>query len=186
MKRIPLIGGLVLCSKDDITSAVKEVASITLFATMPLWLPLIGNFLFTYHFGVKEAVESGELFIYTAAISGPLAFTITKQYGRKELNDKKLTFVFPSGGSFVVIIIILCMLSSLSLAILRFQNIVSISSNGIINHGGIYMLSVSFFLTSTFILFFVTAYRNMLDSTVLDLQPDQENEFYSRWKGRTQ
>src|SRR5437879_5520328 len=83
---IPFSRDFAKCSFSDFREAWAELCITTIFTTMPLWImPLVGPIIFktdTSFFGhVEKSIDEGELFIYSAALLGPLIFIITRKYG---------------------------------------------------------------------------------------------------------
>ena len=186
---VPLIGRLPDCSAADLWQAALEVIASTFFATMPLWfLPLLGRYLFKENPSLHDAAKSGELFIYAAALSGPLVYIITKKYGsltpvgRADGSHFPVTISFPYGGLFVIIAAILCIISGFAFTILRNPAFATVEDVGRLNTDGIATLSWAAFWVSTGILFCVSAYRNLLEN-VARAQPTQEEEFVADWLG---
>jgi hypothetical protein len=61
---------------------------------MPLWImPLLGPILFqtdlSFFGHVEKSIDEGELFIYSAALLGPLIFIITRRYGELSKSTDK-------------------------------------------------------------------------------------------------
>lgn len=188
---IPLLGSLPDCSRENLRDAFYEVSAATIFATMPLWfLPIIGKYLFTNPISIDEGIKTGELFIYSAALSGPLVYVIMKRYGDFTTDINKwsrknlpLTIQFPYGGWFVGISLIMCILSGFAFSFLKNPIFTRPEDITRINFAGIIELSWISFFVSTLVLFCVTAYKNMLENIARESQPRQEDEFYNRWMG---
>ena len=165
-----------------------EFLTTTFFATMPLWfLPTIGRLMFNQEVPFEEAVKSGELFVYSAALAGPLIYTITKRYGnfstnfgRSEGRMFSLSISFPYGIISLAIAGIACVLSGFAFTFLKNPAFTNPHDLSRLNFRGIVILSWVIFLALNLVLFCVTAYRNMLDD-VSRSNVGQEDEFLQRW-----
>jgi hypothetical protein len=145
--------------------------------------------LFTTTASINDAVKTGELFIYAAALSGPLVYVITKRYGTfsmdygvRKLHKYPLSISFPYGGLFVGIALIMCIISGFTFTVLKNPSFSTPEDLKRINFDGIIALSWLSFVVSTIILFCVTAYRNMLDNMSKGSQRKQEEDFFDEWK----
>jgi len=169
----PIIGRLWEVPSDAIVEARREVISATFYAGMPFWfLPTIGSLIFLQRPKIWEGLANGELFIYSAALIGPLAYIITKRHGRfkipeeidGDLEDRGLSYLFPYGQAITYFSSFLCIMSGLIFVIQRFRSLDQLKNVQIINETGLIWLSAFVAALSTFLLFCVTAYRNMLES----------------------
>jgi hypothetical protein len=76
--RLPLVGPLIVCTKQDHKEAAREFFIIVVFATMTFWLSaLILSFLEenrirNYFELLTSTVHGGELFIFATALLGPI------------------------------------------------------------------------------------------------------------------
>src|SRR5687768_7451751 len=74
------------CSRSDFRQAWVELCITTFFSTMPLWImPVLGPIIFQTDISFVEhllsTIRGGELFVYCAALLGPLIYIITRRYG---------------------------------------------------------------------------------------------------------
>lgn len=183
---IPIIGE-PNCPYEAIKSALYEVIISTIFATVPVWfLPVFGLFFLKNPTTVSEAVRTGELFIYSTALAGPLLYTITKRYGDYSIKrGLLLTISFPHGILFVCSTAFMCLLSGFAFTLLKNPQISTGDGGSQLNHSGIVLLSWLILFISTLIFFCVTTYKNMLDGAVRDGFPKQTDEFVDAWMNRT-
>jgi hypothetical protein len=175
------------CSASDLMNALYEVSSATFFATMPLWfLPTIGRFFFAGPTSLSDALKTGELFIYSAALSGPLVYIITKRYGEFSPWKKPggpsfpLTISFPYGGLFVTFSAVMCIVSGFAFAILQNPVFETEADLARFNPSGIISLSTWCFWLSTAVLYCVTAYKNMLEQAGR-AAAGEEDKFVDAW-----
>ncbi|MCX7305979.1 MAG: hypothetical protein NTV73_16850 [Hyphomicrobiales bacterium] len=182
------------------TSLVETVIG-TLFATLPIWFfPIFISNLIKGGPSTSElvynSIRRGDLFIYSAALMGPIIYTITKNYAELSDDDeqpttegknvkssgfRKLTFAFPYGPTFVIISILICMVAAISYGI---SNISEVSKGGlIVSEEFLVKLSFWIYVFSLLCLFTVSAYREEL-STINKNLPEEERDFLKRWKHR--
>lgn len=141
---------------------------------------------------LSDGVKTGELFIYSAALAGPLVYIITKKYGSFSTDFGRsggpvlpITISFPYGGLFVGISVFMCIISGFTFTILKNPAFSTPDDLARINFDGIITLSWILFILSSIILYCVTAYKNMLEN-VSRSQPAQEREFLADWLGHKQ
>ena len=132
---VPIYGQLVNSSKDALLAATKELSTATFFSLFPIWFyPVI------LYFGVglpfwetlKSSIVRGELYLYSAALLGPLVYATTKMYGGSngedspdESDSEKPSFPrirstrFPYEASFFVTSILVCCSAAFLFGMLR-------------------------------------------------------------------
>ncbi|MGP1283365.1 MAG: hypothetical protein ACTS1X_10350 [Parasphingopyxis sp.] len=165
----PFVGKLWKVPPEALREARKEVFYSTLFSTMPFWFPVVGLLIFTGRSNFWDTISSGGLFIYAAAILGPLGYIVTKRHGRYRLpadidddDDKAaLSYRFPAMQETFYFASFICILSGVTLTIQRFAG--GGPTDSLVNETGVAVLSVVVALLATFLLFCVTAYRNMME-----------------------
>lgn len=204
-QRTPLIGRIALAKRSSLKASLIETIIGTLFSTLPIWFfPLVISNMIKGSPSTGElmynSVKRGDLFIYSAALMGPLIYTITKNYA--QLADEKssdrtsdnagpveetasvfgrITFEFPYGAAFVITAILVCMVAAISYGI---SNLSEFPNSGL-------TLSSEFLVRSSFYvyifslvcLFSVSTYREEL-STLSKNLPEDERDFFKRWKAR--
>jgi uncharacterized membrane protein YhaH (DUF805 family) len=165
----PLVGRLWEVPPDAMKEARKEVLSATFYSTMPFWFPVVGVLIFTGKPAIWDTIVEGGLFIYAAAILGPLGYIVTKRHGRFKIpseideNEERssLSYRFPAMQETFYFASIVCILSGVALTARRFID--PESPQQIINESGVAVLSIIVAIGATFLLFCVTAYRNMME-----------------------
>lgn len=186
---VPFVGRLTECSSADIREAATEVVVATAFSTMPLWLlPFLSAILFVNPVTPYEAVRTGELFLFSTALVGPLVYIISKNYGEKSQNDQSSGFLrysikFPYGQGFVFFCVATCLVSSFAFIVLRNPLFKESEISKIVNYAGVVTLSWVCFILATIIFFCATAYRNSLDN-IARVMPEQERDFIRQWETR--
>jgi hypothetical protein len=166
----PLVGRLWEVPPEALKEARKEVLSSTFYSTMPFWFPVVGMLVFTGAPGIWDLMVDGGLLIYAAAILGPLGYIVTKRHGHfkvpSEIDDNEenasLSYRFPAMQETFYFASVVCILSGVVLTARRFAP--PGSPQNLINDAGVAALSVVVALAATFLLFCVTAYRNMIEA----------------------
>ena len=132
---MPIYGQLVNSSKDSLVAATKELLIATGFSLFPIWfypaILYIGGGL-PFWETLKSFVIRGELYLYSAALLGPLVYAITKTYGESDGEDssdesdpEKRSFPrdwsiqFPYGVLFTLISIVVCCAAAVLFGMLR-------------------------------------------------------------------
>lgn len=184
---LPFFGRLPDCSPKDIKHAAIEVFVATAFSTMPVWfLPLLSPVFFNNPITSSQAIRSGELFLFSAGLVGPLMYIITKQYGESKSANSKSSFLnyviyFPYGQWFVFISLAICFISSIAFFVLRNPLFNETQLSLLINYDGVIKFSWFTFIISTIVFFCATAYRNSIEN-VNRIAPNQEREFSRDWE----
>lgn len=187
LRLLPFVGRLPECSSKDIFQAGLEVGIATVFSTMPLWFLKVVGPMFLKRTPESDAMQTGELFLFSAALVGPLIYIITKNYGEKDENEShsliKYRISFPYGSLFVFFSIFLCFISSISFTILRNPLFEKDQLNSIINYDGVIVGSWWTFGLSVLIFFCATAYRNSIEHIGESLR-GSERDFALEWEKR--
>jgi hypothetical protein len=186
---IALFGEFHKCSSRDFKEATIELAVTTVFSTMPLWvMPLVGPLFFRSHHNffdhMLSTVRGGELFVYCAALVGPLIYIITRRYG--ELRDSgkfSLTIAFPHGMMFVLISSAICIFAGFAFGLMKNPIFEGKESGVEFNLSGIFWVSIIVYLISLYCVFSASAYRNALTDFVKD-NPSDEDELSQALKDR--
>ena len=187
MRYIPFVGRLVECNLKDLWQAFVEVVIATVFSTMPLWfLRLLGP-MFLKAPTNSDAIRTGELFLFSAALVGPLVYIITKNYGEREESEKssflRYRISFPYGSGFVFFCVFICIISSFAFSVLRNPLFKEDQLRTIINYEGVIDLSWWVFWISVAVFFCATAYRNSIEHIGESLRSD-ERDFARQWEQR--
>ncbi|MFO1097396.1 MAG: hypothetical protein U1E81_03740 [Xanthobacteraceae bacterium] len=178
------------CSRADFKEAAMELLITTFFSTMPLWIaPLIGPMMFNTEFSYLDhlfsTIKGGELYVYCAALIGPLVYIITRKYGEISRVNSRFTIVvaFPHGASFIIFSALICIFSGFSFSLLRNPALsLSIPSTNF-NLTGIFWSSIILYLFSLFCFFSASAYRNAMAGFVRDSRTE-EDQFAVAWENR--
>jgi len=128
---IPIYGKLLSAKKGSLKQGLTEVFLVVLFSLFPIWFyPVI--LATAYQKPILETIfyflSSGELFLYSAALVGPLVYSIMKKYGESEESDfdredkgskglgisfpKIPSIQFPDGIWFVLFSILICLFAA--------------------------------------------------------------------------
>lgn len=188
LRMLPFLGRLQDCSLEDLKEALVEVIVATIFSTMPLWfLPVLSGVFFRQPITGAEAVRTGELFLFSTALVGPLGYIISKNYGEKEPNGSpshgliRYSIKFPYGAGFIFACVAICLVSSFAFLVLRNPFFQSSEISKLINYDGVIGLSWFTFISATLIFFCACAYRNGFDS-IARAMTEQERTFADEWK----
>lgn len=196
--RLPLVSRLREVPADALREAWSEIWTTTIFAAMPFWFPLAGWLFLQNPPDVLEGVKSGEVLIYAATLVGPLAYIITKRYGRyvapRERSDSAevpLSFPFPAGRLAVTTAMVICIISGIVITLQKLQESDELKGITIINEAGLAISSIFIFLIATLLLYCVSAYRNFMEALsehhsqkISRAQQDGENEMAQAWQAR--
>lgn len=138
---------------------------------------------------MTSSIERADLFIYSAALIGPLIYSITKDYAeikddeevKKNNRFRGITFKFPYGSLFFVFSIVVCMIAAFCYGISLLSTFPA--SNITISGGFLVKSSIIVYIFSLACLFAVSVYRNELEDLNKDLSSD-EREFMKKWAQR--
>ncbi|MER8829657.1 hypothetical protein NKH73_22795 [Mesorhizobium sp. M0938] len=192
LRRVPLFGQVFEAKPSSIVSSFYETLVGTIFSTLPIWFfPIFFSNSISGGPGTFElfvnSIRRGDLFIYSAALVGPLIYTITKNYAEVSGDEEKkvpfrtLTFEFPYGPSFVIIAVFICMMAAICYGI---SNLASFPGAKIIlMESFLIKASVLVYIFSLLCLFAVSAYRNEFSTLNRNLSED-ERTFFKDWKNR--
>jgi hypothetical protein len=153
---------------------------------MPLWvLPLFSYWIFATNKPIIAQTialaSEGELFVYSAASLGPLVYMTVRRYGEWNANDRfPLTISFPSGNSFLVFSLLVCIVSGLAFGVVRIPELRS--SDLPLNQSGTITLGIAMFVSSLICLFCASSYRNSIDDFVRSTTVNDDEEFSSKWR----
>jgi hypothetical protein len=169
------------CSVHNFRDALTELAVTTLFTTMPLWImPAVGPLIFktdaSFLQHLISTISSGELFVYCAALVGPLVYIITKRYGEiiSEGQRFSLTIAFPRGISFVLVSAVICIFAGFAFGTMKNPALVPVSGV-VLNSNGIFWTSIFIYLLSLYCVFSASVYRNALSDFLQDSSSGEES-----------
>jgi hypothetical protein len=188
---IPFSRDFRKCSARDFREATQELLITTFFSTMPLWImPLLGPIIFktdlSFAHELVSTITGGELFVYCAALVGPLIYIITRRYG--EMSDDKDTFgftiAFPHGVSFVLFSAMICLFAGFAFSLMK--NPIFLPENSVVhfNTNGIFWTSIAVYVISLYCIFSASAYRNAMADFVKD-NSREEDKFSSDFANRS-
>lgn len=186
-KYIPFVGRLPDCSGKDLWEAFLEVGIATAFSTMPIWLmQLIGPMFFRIDIPEKS-IQTGELYLFSAALVGPLIYIITKNYGERDEGSRNKFLMykisFPYGSGFVFYSVAICVLSSIAFTVLRNPVFGEAELSKIINYPGVVYFSWWTFWISIIVFFCATAYKNSIEN-IGDALRGNERQFANEWNSQ--
>lgn len=197
---LPLVKQLREVPAEALKEAASEVLTTTIFAAMPFWFPIVAWFFLNDPPDFFDSVRNGELLIYAATLVGPVAFIITKRYGKfvaespdGDDTDWPLTYPFPMGRQSAIIAMIICTISGIVITLQKLQESDSLKSIQLINKNGLALASVAIFILATMLLYCVSAYRNFMDLSALAhatrisrAQSEAEDDLADQWHARRQ
>jgi hypothetical protein len=188
---IPFSRDFSKCSFSDFREAWAELCITTIFTTMPLWImPLLGPILFqtdVSFFGhVEKTIDEGELFIYSAALLGPLIFIITRRYGEFSKSSDKFSIViaFPHGLAFILFSAVICVFAGFAFSLMKNPVLTAHESTIKFNLTGVFWASVCAYLFSLYCFFAASAYRNAMTGFVKSTR-SEEDKFADEWGRRS-
>lgn len=196
LTQIPIYGQLLNSSKGSLTAALNDLFITTLFSLLPLWFyPIIAKFGFGTPFWstVKSFVNGGELFIYSAALVGPLIYAITKKYSEDMEEDEQdstsavgvfpkiRSIQFPYGVWFVLISILVCCFAAIFFGIMRANSSASLPVQP--DEDALFVVSGFLYLFTLSCFFCVSVYRLNLENTPKAFGQDTRN-LMDQWENR--
>jgi hypothetical protein len=188
---VPFSRDFAKCSFPDFREAWAELCITTIFTTMPLWImPLIGPIIFqtdiSFFGHLEKTIAEGELFIYSAALLGPLIFIITRKYGEvsKSSRNFSLVIAFPHGLAFVLFSAVICVFAGFAFSLMKNPVLNAHESTIKFNLTGIFWASVCAYLFSLYCFFAASTYRNAMTGFVKSARSD-EDTFASEWERRS-
>ncbi|MGX4806947.1 hypothetical protein [Bradyrhizobium guangdongense] len=178
------------CSARDFKEAFQELAITTFFSTMPLWImPLLGPIIFrtdvSFSHEFVGTITGGELFVYCAALVGPLIYIITRRYGEfgKDKDRFEFTIAFPHGVSFVLVSALICLFAGFAFSLMKNPIFLPKDSPVHFNTNGIFWTSIFVYLFSLYCIFSASAYRNAMAEFVRET-PREEDTFSTQFENR--
>lgn len=194
---IPLVGRLREVPTEALREARSEIVTTTIFASMPFWFPFVAWIVMEEPPALLAGFRNGELLIYAATLVGPLAYIITRRYGRYQTPEEDgyptqpLSYAFPYGRLAVTIAMVICIISGFIITLQKVEGINSLRGIKLIDGTGLAILSITIFVISTLLLYCVAAYRNLMDSLSDDhsdkisrAQQEGENDLEGQWRER--
>ncbi len=193
--RVPVYGQLINSSKDSFWAAIKELAIATIFSLSPIWFCTVVLYIISdlpFCEILKSFIIQGELYLYSAALLGPLVYATTKTYGGRDDEDnldesapEKQNFPriwsirFPYETSFSVISILVCCAATLLFGILRASTYGLLALE--LDAGTTLGVSAILYGFTLSCMFCVLVYRLNLES-VPERFGDDERRLLSQWR----
>lgn len=176
-EKVPVYGMLFKSSPKALREALTDLVTATLFSLLPLWFyPIISKIAYNTAFWqtVKSFVGGGEFFLYSAALVGPLIFSITRKYGEWQTGDdvdvaggnpfpRRYTIQFPYGIWFVLISVMVLGFAAYFFGILREAS--HAPSNRQPDSEALLLVSCIMYLFTLSCFYCVSVYRLELDDT---------------------
>ena len=193
LTQIPIYGLLLNSSSGSLRAALNDLFITTLFSLLPLWFyPIIARLGFGTPFWstVKSFVNGGELFIYSAALVGPLIYSITKKYGDNAEDNaetgvgvfpKIWSIQFPYGTLFVLISILVCCFAAIFFGIMRVNSSANLPIQP--DEDMLFVVSGVFYIFTLSCFFCVSVYRLNLENTPRAFGRDTRN-LMDQWEQR--
>ena len=187
LRAFPLFGELLDTPLKHQTSAIREMAWTTVLATLPIWFfPIAATALFrgapTIQEGIWNSITQGDLYLYSAAIVGPLMFALTTTYGEWDGPNTtasrigKWAILFPYGTWFISISFVIGAICTFFFGFIRYDATGQISA--ILNNDTLVQISIWVYLVANIAMLLVIAYRNKLQNIVPDTRLE-EHDFVS-------
>lgn len=131
--RLPICGQVFLARPDSLKAAFAELSVATVFSLLPIWFYPLLLFFADQPFWetARSCVERGELYLYSAALLGPLIYSVSKRYavngndvaGESESErrgfQRIVSFRFPYESLFSVVAILVCCVAGGVFALIR-------------------------------------------------------------------
>jgi|SRR5581483_4575938 hypothetical protein len=187
---IPFAREFYKCSSEDFREAGIELVVMTFFSTMPLWImailgPIIFETQISFLQQLLSTIRGGELFVYCAALIGPLIYIITRRYGETSGDGSRFSIViaFPHGLAFVLFSALICVFAGITFSLMK-NPVFSESPAITFNFVGIFWLSIAVYIFSLYCFFSASAYRNAMAGFMTETHTD-EDVFATAWEARS-
>jgi hypothetical protein len=178
------------CSLRDFREAGTEALITTVFSTMPLWImPVLGPIIFSTDISFVDhllgTIRGGELFVYCAALVGPLIYIITRRYGEVSRDNNRFSFSiqFPHGVAFVLFSALICLFAGFAFSLMKNPVFIPKETSVKFNPEGIFWASTIVYFFSLYCIFSASAYRNAMSGFVRDGR-FEEDAFSAAWEKR--
>jgi hypothetical protein len=173
------------CGRSSYVDAGKEIATTVIASLLPLWLGLITAAVLkdgSPRLLLKGFLQSNEALLVSAALVGPLIYTIKKYsdfpYSRN--------FNFPYGLFFLLTAFVVCVIAAGLFGVsVAFSGSGSGSADeyiGHINPNVTFWISVVVLPFSILILFLVSSLRNQLDTGATQEMRNDTDKFMQNWR----
>jgi len=152
LSKLPLLSGLEKCTVEDHSSAVKEIFFTLIFSFSPIYIVIIGDYLFRndnsafdFWLSLKKTILNGELFLYITSLIAPIFYTVLRE---RESGEK-----FPSKLSNMFVYIGIVFVAAISFAFQR---------SGSVDQEAFFNLSKILFFIAVPLYYLVLVYNNNL------------------------
>lgn len=173
LKRIPILCGLIGCTRENHIETSKEVFSNTVIGFMPVWLG--GWILYvtdtkslpepSFITSMLSTVRQGELYMYCTAILAPVFYLALKQERRMKR--------FPGAHSHILFVVIILVICAVAFGLLR-------AGVGL-NQGFIFKFSVYLFCFSFVLSYLASVYDKSRGPSAADEAKKEEDDFAGKF-----
>lgn len=182
--RFWIFSSLGECSKESKAEARSEVFTIFLTSMVPVWLgALLATMYSDYTSGlgiISKFLNGNEALLFCAALLGPMAYTLTKSYGR---SNGKTTLRFPHSLFFLLTLLVVYTIATSSFAfdfaIGENKPITTVDGSRKLFWYSIFFLGISFC-----VLYVAFVLRNNLPSDPALEMSRQDESFLKDWGNR--
>ena len=189
-----MYGELISARPDSRKGAAKELGAATVFSLLPIWLyPILLLFVDQpFLETLRACLVRGELYLYSAALLGPLIYSVSKHYDANvdgafdEPESERrfptvLSFRFPYEGLFSVVAMVVCVIAASVFALIRASADDLFMPN--LNQQMTLWVSVGLYAFTLSCVFCVLVYRLDLETISLRFS-DETKELESQWRDR--
>jgi len=169
--------------------AAREVGLSVLLSTLPLWFAPILAVMLTdtrvpYTTQLYHSVRSGELFLYSAATLGPIAYVLFSKFDETPFGnsaDGRRTTTIPAASIFGIMAIVVALFSGGGYGLLRLKDLDIISFS--VNEPNILLGSGIIYIISVLSLYTILILRNRItSSSASTLMLSKTEEFEAAWE----
>ena len=194
---VPIYGQLVNSSRDSFRAATKELFVVTFFSLFPFWFyPVVLKLGVGLPFWetLKSFVIRGVLYLYSAALLGPLVYAVNKTYGESagrdgsdESDPEEHSFPevwsirFPYAGLFTVISIVVGSSAAFLFGVVRTGTPYPVTLE--LNEGYALVTSTGLYGFTLSCMFCVLVYRLNLEKSSGRFGDDTQ-ELLDQWRDR--
>ena len=171
------------CKSESHSEAFFEVGTIILTSLVPVWVGMFVAAATSKPGGASLVLDGflrgNEAVLYCAALLGPLAYTITKSYGKLPHN---FTLKFPHALFFILVLFVIY---GAAVGILGTDLAVSADGKGdarLIHSEGFRWISILFLVVSTSIIYMAYALRNEIPPDATRLMHEGSEDFLKEWQ----
>lgn len=185
--KVPLLGHLAYCSRQNHADTLKEFAVTVIFGTATFWVTALFLKAFTVNSAlsfpevVKTTMNTGQLFIYAVGMLGPILFIALDE----PPNAKK----FPGRMSHVLFLILLAVVAAGFYAIQLFAKSPNQSNAALLDTDFLFGASLTIATLVLIIRYLTTVYRKSTlsfdpETEMKDPVADFADDFANRHRGQ--